>query len=115
MIDPISPQMGDIIRRAGLQEYEYRYFPPSVSERPHRVYPYMRTREINVYTIQMTRTVGACQIKVYENLAGGRRKLRATWSGMEKAECEKKFEAISETVRQVVFEYKTDMVRRLRD
>lgn len=97
---------GDIIRRAGLQEYEYHWFPTPEETRPARVYPYQRIRNIGVYSIVMTRTDGSCSVKLYENLEGWKRALRATWTGYGKDECARKFEEVIETVMQVRFEEK---------
>jgi len=65
-----------------------------------------RTRNVGHYSIVMTRTDGTCMIKLYENLEGWRRKLRAIWSGFDVYECGKKFEQVVEAVIQVRFEYK---------
>jgi len=54
----------------------------------------------------MMRTDGSCTIKLYENLEGWKKKLRATWTGLEKVECDRKFEEVIETVVQVRFEEK---------
>lgn len=110
--NPGSPQIEEIIYRAGLKEFEPTFFPIVAEERPSRVFPYTRTRNVSVYTIYMTGTDGSCTIKLYENLPGWKRKLRATWSGIGKVECNRKFEEISETIRQVIYEYKTSLMRR---
>jgi len=110
--NPYSSETGDIIARARLKEYEYKWFPGGgEEERKHRVYPYTRTKEIGSYAIQIVRTDGTCTIKLYEYLSGWRKKLRATWTGFEKAECEIKFEQVCEVVRQVRFERKTQLMR----
>lgn len=101
----------DIIARAGLKEYEYRYFPPPEEERKPRVYLYTRRKTIGPYEIVLTATDEACMIKLYEYLEGWRRKLRATWSGLGRAECDRKFEEVSETIRQVRFERRTALGR----
>lgn len=101
----------DIIFRAGLKEYEYRYFPPVEEERKPRLYAYTRRRTIGSYEVQMTRTDGSCSIKLYEFLPGWKRKLRATWTGIGVAECDRKFLEVVETVIQVRFEHKTQLMR----
>lgn len=103
------PELDDIIRRSGMQEFEYTWFPPSEEVPKRRVYPYTRQRDVNQYSIVLTRTASACTIKLYENLEGWKRKLRATWTGVEKTECDRKFEQITETVRQVIFEHKAGL------
>lgn len=97
-----SSATSDIIARASMKEYEYRYFPESEEEPKHRVYPYTRTKEIGPYVIKMTRTDGSGMIKLYEYLEGWRKKLRATWSGLDKVECETKFEQIASVVRHLL-------------
>lgn len=106
-----SGMTSDIISRAGLKEYEYQRFPPPLEAKPGRVYPYTRTRTIGSYIIQMTRTDGTCKVKLYEFLEGWKKKLRAIWTGMEKTECDRKFEEVVETVIQVRYEYKTALMR----
>ncbi|MBA7693612.1 hypothetical protein ES703_102199 [subsurface metagenome] len=101
----------EIISRAGLREYEYRYFPPTEEERKPRVYVYTRRRTIGSYEVQMTRTDDSCSIKLYEFLPGWKRKLRATWTGIGVAECDRKFLEVVETVIQVRFERKTGLLR----
>jgi len=101
----------DIISRAGLKEYEYRYFPPPEEERKPRVYAYTRRRTIGSYEVRMTRTDDSCTIKLYEFLPGWKRKLRATWTGIGIAECDRKFLEVVETVIQVRFEHKTQLMR----
>jgi len=105
--NPTGDMTLDIIRRAGLKEYEYQWFPPSEKEgKPRRGPVYKRTRNIGVYSIVMTRTKSSCTVKLYENLEGGRSKLKATWTGLEKFECDRKFEEVVDTVIQVRFEEK---------
>jgi len=101
----------DIIERAGLKEYEYRYFPPPEEERKPRVYAYTRRRTIGSYEVRMTRTDDSCMIKLYEFLPGWKRKLRATWTGIGIPECDRKFLEVVETVIQVRFEHKTRLMR----
>lgn len=107
----IAPEVADIIRKSGMREY----VPPPMwlTEEPYRKRRepvYTRTRDIGHYTVQMTRTDSTCVIKLYENLEGWRRKLRATWSGFDKPECDRKFEQVVEAVIQVRFEYKTKRI-----
>lgn len=101
----------EIISRAGLKEYEHRYFPPPEEEGKPRVYAYTRRRTIGTYEIQMTRTDDSCMIRLYEFLPGWKKKLRATWSGLGTAECDLKFLEVAETVIQVRFEHKTQLMR----
>jgi len=101
----------DIISRAGMKEYEYRYFPPTEEEGKPRVYAYTRRRTIGSFEVQMTRTDDSCMIKLYEFLPGWKKKLRATWTGIGVAECDKKFLEVVETVIQVRFEHKTALGR----
>ncbi len=101
----------EIISRAGLKEYEYRYFPPTEEERKPRVYAYTRRRTVGSYEIQMTKTDDSCTIKLYEFLPGWKKKLKATWSGIGVPECDKKFLEVVETVIQVRFEHKTGLMR----
>lgn len=101
----------EIIARAGLKEYEYRWFPEPEEEVKPRVYPYTRRKAIGSYLVVMTRTDEACAIKLYEYLEKGKRKLRATWTGLGEAECDRKFEEVCEVIRQVRFEHKTALGR----
>ena len=94
-----------------MKEYEYRWFPEPEEPRPTRAYPYTRTRTVGSYEVRMTRTDGTCTVKLYEYLEGWKKKLKATWTGMEKAECEAKFEQVAEVIKQVRFEAKTAMMR----
>jgi len=109
--NPTGSETSDIIARTGMKEFEYKWFPEPEEERPGRVYPYTRTKQIGSYEIRMTRTDSTCTIRLYEFLSGWRKKLRATWTGMEKAVCEAKFEKVASTIRQVRFEHKTQMMR----
>lgn len=108
--DVSSSTTSAIISRTGMKEYEYTWFPPPAEERPGRIYPYRKKRDVSHYSIVMTRTNGACTIKLYENLEGWRQKLRATWTALDKPECDMKFEEIAGTIRQVVFEEKTALM-----
>lgn len=101
----------EVIARAGLKEYEYRYFPEPEEERKPRVYPYTRRASVGAYEIVMTATDGACTIKLYEYLEGMRRKLRATWSGLSREECDAKFREVVGVVHQVRFEHMTALMR----
>ncbi len=101
----------EIITRAGLKWYEYKYFPPSEEERKPRAYAYTRRRTIGSFEVQMTRTDDSCSIKLYEFLPGWKKKLRATWTGIGIAECDKKFLEVVDTVVQVRFEHKTQLMR----
>lgn len=103
---------GDIIARAGLKEYEYRWFPAPEEERIPRMYAYARRKWVGAYEIVMTRTDDACMIRLYEHLERGRRRLQATWSGMGKEECSRKFEEVVNVIAQVRFEQKTALMRR---
>jgi len=109
--NPSSSMTYDIITRSGLKEFEYKWFPSPEEERPGRMYPYTRTKQVGSYEVKMTRTDGTCTVKLYEFLEGWRKKLRATWTGMEKAECDSKFERVVEVVKQVRFERRTEMMR----
>jgi len=109
--NPSGLETDTIITRTGMKEYEYRYFPPPDEERAPRAYPYKKTRHIGHYELVMTRTDSACMIKMYEFLEGWKKKLRATWSSLDKPECDAKFEEIADTIRQVIFETKTQMMR----
>lgn len=106
-----SSEVSAIIARTGMKEYEYRYFPEPEEEPKHRVYPYTRTRVIGPYEIKMTRTDSACMVKLYEYLEGWKKKLRATWSGLDVGECVNKFEQIASTTRQVRAEQKSALRR----
>ncbi len=109
--NPGNSETSDIIARAGMRKHEYRWYPdPEEPARP-RVHPYTRTKEIGSYVIRMTRTDGTCMIRLYEFLEGWKKKLIATWSGWEKTECDRKFEEVTEIIRQVRFEHKTQMLR----
>lgn len=108
--NPTSSTTSEVISRTGMKEYEYRWFPPPAEERPGRVYPYMRKRDVGHYALIMTRTDGACTIKLYEYLEGWRQKLKATWSALDKPECDAKFEEITKTIRQVILEEKTALM-----
>ena len=101
----------EVISRAGLKPYEYKYFPPPEEESKPRVYAYTRRRTIGSYEVQMTRTDDSCSIKLYEFLPGWKKKLRATWTGIGKGECDKKFLEVVEAVVQVRFEHKTALGR----
>lgn len=101
----------DIIARAGLKEYEYKWFPPPEEEVKPRVHLYTRTKSIGPYTVVMTRTDSACMVRLYEYLEGWRKKLRATWSGLGRVECDRKFEEVCEVIREVRFETKTALGR----
>ena len=112
--NPSNPgsSTSDIIARTGMKEYEYHYFPePEVSSKS-RAYMYTRTKQIGQYEIRLTRTKSACSIKLYEFLEGWKKKLRATWTGLDMAECNTKFEQIAGVVRQARFEQKSAMKRR---
>lgn len=109
--NPAGSMTFDIIARAGLKEYEYRWFPEPEEPTKPRVYAYTRSKTIGSYLIRMTRTDDACTIRLYEFLEGWKRKLRATWTGIGKEECDAKFEKVAETVRQVRYEHKTAMMR----
>lgn len=111
--NPTSSMTYDIIARTGMKEYEYKYFPPPAEERPGRVYPYTRTKNIGPYSVVMTRSDGTCTIKLYEFLEGWRKKLRATWTGFEKPECEHKFEQVYEAAKQVRAEHIIEMRKAL--
>ena len=101
----------EIVSRAGLKAYEYKYFPPSEEESKPRVYAYTRKRTIGSYEVQMTRTADSCAIKLYEFLPGWKKKLKATWTGIGKAECDRKFLEVVEVAIQVRFEHKTALGR----
>lgn len=101
----------DIIRRTELKEYEYKWFPPPEEEKPPRMHPYTRTRNVGTYSVVMTRTDDTCTIKLYEFLEGWKKKLVATWTGIGKVECDKKLEQVVDTVIQVRFEEKTALGR----
>lgn len=109
--NPSSSMTSDIVARAGMKEYEYRYFPEPEEPRKPRVYPYTKVRRIGPYEVRMTRTDDTCTIKLYEYLEGWKRKLKATWTGIEKVECDRKFDEIAEVIRQVRFEHKTALMR----
>lgn len=100
----------DIIERAGLKEFEYRWFPEPEEPRPPKVHEYTRTRSVGSYDVVMVRD-DTCKIRLFENLPGGKRKLRATWSGLGWAECERKFLEVVDVVTQVRFEQKTSLMR----
>lgn len=110
--DPVSPgTTSDIVSRTGMKEYEYKWFPPPPEERPRRVYPYTRTKNIGNYQLRMTRSDSTYTIKLLEFLEGWKSKLRATWSSLDKAECNAKFEQIADVIKQVRFEHKTALMR----
>jgi len=113
--NPSTGNPGDttetIISRAGLKEYEYKWFPEPEEEGKHRVYAYTRRRWVGSYEIVMFGTKDTCMIKMYEYLEGGKRRLQATWSGISKEECANKFEKVCEVVKQVRFEHKTALMR----
>lgn len=100
----------DIISRAGMQPYEYHWFPaPEEEEEPSPRKPvYKRTKIVNSFVVVMTRKKDTCMIKLYEYLEGWKKKLRATWSGsgLDVAACDDKFVHIVETVRQAEAERK---------
>ena len=104
----LSAEVEAIVRRAGMREY----VPPPFSvlsegEAKRRRRPTStRTRNVGHYSIIMTRIDGSCMIKFYENLEDWRRKLRAVWNGLDKVECDRKFEQVVETAVQVRYEYK---------
>jgi len=104
----------DIIARAGLKEYEYRWFPAPEEERKPRVYPFAKTRNIGTYSIVMRRTDGSCTVRLYEFLEGGKKVLRGTWTGLEVHDCERKFAEVIDTVIQVRFEHKVK-IQKLRE
>ena len=54
--NPTGSETSDIIARTGMKEFEYKWFPEPEEERPGRVYPYTRTKQIGSYEIRMTRT-----------------------------------------------------------
>jgi len=110
--NPTGSTTLDIIRRAGLKEYEYQWFPPPEKEgKPRKGPSSTRTRNIGVYSIVMTRSDGSCTVKLYENLEGWKRKLKATWTGIERFECDRKFNEVVDTVIQVRFEEKMKIQR----
>lgn len=97
----------EIIARAGLKEYEYKWFPePEEGVKP-RVHIYTRRKYIGSYEVVLTSTDETCTLKLYEYLEDGKRKLRATWTGIGRAECARKFEQVVEVTRQVRFEQRT--------
>ncbi len=103
----------DIIRRAGMSEFEERHFPTKgvESERKLRGPVFTKSKQVGQYEIRMTRTNGTCTVKLYEFLEGWRRKLRATWSGFSRPECDTKFVQVTEAVKQIRFEHKTRLLR----
>ena len=112
--NPTSSSMtSEIIARAGLKEHEEIWFPPPGEGKPKRAYPYRRVKNIGVYSVTMTRTNGSCMIRLFEFLEGWRQKLRATWTGYEKPECDRKFEEVCEAVKQVRAEHIYEMRKAL--
>ncbi len=111
--NPGSSATDDIIMRGRLKEYESRFFPSTGKESVPKIVPFERTVNISTYAIVMTRKKGSCKIKLYENLEGWNRKLRATWSGLDVYECDRKFEELVDITKQVVAEHRA-VVRRLR-
>lgn len=102
----------EIIERSGIRPYK----PPSfvvVEEHKRKRRPPMatRTREIGPYVIKTERRDDRYAIKLYENLPGWRRKLVATLSGLDLAECDMLFEKLVDTIIQVRFEHKTALMR----
>ena len=111
--NPSSSVTSDIIARTGMKEYEYRFFPGPVEPSKPRAYPYTRAKQIGPYEVRLTRTDGACTVKLYEFLEGWKKKLRATWSGLDKVECDRKFEEVCDVTRQVRAEHIIEMRRAL--
>lgn len=109
--NPVSSTTEKIISRSGLKEYEYRWFPPPEEEAKPRRYASRRVKNISHYSVVMTRTDNTCTVRLYEFLEGWRRKLRATWTGFGKEECDRKFDEVCDAVKQAVLEEKTAMMR----
>jgi len=100
----------DITERAGLKKYEPRFIPRVEEERPKRVRiktMAFRTRFIGPYEVTARRTNGGFQVRLYENLPGGKRKLVAYQVANNEYELERMFNKTIEAVHQVRFEHKT--------
>lgn len=106
---PLTPEVESIIARTGMREYvppPSQYSRAEESRKKRREPASVRTRNIGHFSIMESRTNGTGIIRLYENLEGWKRKLRAIWSGFGKFECDKKFDEIVEAVIQVRFEHK---------
>lgn len=102
----------DIIERAKLKEYIYRWFPEPEEEKERRMYPYTRTRHVGPYDVILRQSkTGAYSIRLYENLPGWKRNLKATLSGLEREEGERKFQEVVDTIVQVRFEHRAALGR----
>lgn len=110
--EPTGAMTSDIIERARLKEYIYRWFPEPEEEKARRLYPYTKTRHVGPYDVILRQSrTGAYSIRLYEDLPGWKRNLKATLTGLEKEEGERKFEEVCGVIRQVRFEHITALRR----
>lgn len=106
---------GDIVVRSGLTPY-VPHLMPLVREEEERVarkkLPVsIRSKSIGAYEVVATRWKASCGVKLYENLPGWRRKLRASKTVDTVGECDALFEKTVNAIKEIRFEYKTALGR----
>jgi len=107
-------EVNEILARAGLARYrpvsgkrgsESKLGPGPATTATHEVGP---------FEIVWKQRAESCVIRLYENLAGWRRKLRGQWSGNNPAECLKKFNQVVEVTRETRAQKKLEQIKALR-
>jgi len=105
---------GDIVARSGLIPYELHPMVPGIEKEEaakKRLPVSVRSKPVGVYEVIAKRWKESCSVKLYENLPGWKKKLRAYRSVDRVGECDALFERTVEAVKQVRFEYKTALGR----
>jgi len=104
---------GDIVARSGLIPYVPHLIPLiGEEESVRKKLPIsVRSKSVGPYEVVATRWKTSCGVKLYENLPGWRRKLRASKTVETVGQCDALFERTVDAIKQIRFEYKTELRR----
>lgn len=105
----------DVVARSGLIPYVPHLMPfaREEEERAVRRKPpiSVRTKAVGPYEVVAIRRKTSCAVKLYENLPGWKRKLRATKTVETVGQCDALFERTVDAIKHIRFEYKTALGR----
>ena len=105
----------DVVARSGLTPYVPHLIPlvreeeEKAARKKHPVS--VRSKSVGPYEVVATRWKASCGVKLYENLPGWRRRLRASKTVDTVGECDALFERTVDAIKQIRFEYKTALGR----
>jgi len=117
MKEPGNPDgMTDaVVARSGLVPYIPHMMPYAREEEEKaarkKLPVSVRSKSVGPYEVVATRWKASCGVKLYENLPGWRRKLRASKTVDTVGECDALFEKTVDAIKEIRFEYKTALGR----